>query len=92
MSIPSADLSFKTLPFLSTNSGTIPGKAWVANVGFWSVTPARDEIKIPPVSVCHHVSAMGNLFFPIFSSYQCHASSFIGSPTDPKTFNEFKSY
>ena len=47
---------------------------------------------MPPVAVCHHVSTIGLFFFPTLSLYQCHASSFIGSPTEPSTFNEDKSY
>src|SRR5690606_14273672 len=45
--------------------------------------PAIGAIRMPPFSVCHQVSAIGALPFPIFSWYQYHASSFIGSPTDP---------
>ena len=47
---------------------------------------------IPPVSVCHQVSTIGHLFFPMFSLYQFHASSLIGSPTVPNTFNDDRSY
>ena len=53
--------------------------------------PAILEIMIPPVSVCHQVSTIGHFFFPICSSYQCHASSLIGSPTVPNTFKLLKS-
>ena len=64
----------------------------VANVGLSSITPAIDEIIIPPVSVCHQVSTIGHFLFPILSLYQFQASSLIGSPTVPKTFNELKLY
>ena len=64
----------------------------MAKVGFPFVTLASDDIMIPPVSVCHHVSTIGHLFFPIFSLYHFQASSLIGSPTVPRTFNEDKSY
>src|SRR4051812_46720794 len=53
--------------------------------------PAKFEINIPPVSVCHQVSTIGHFFFPTCSSYQCHASSLIGSPTVPNTFKEERS-
>ena len=62
--MPSASLFIKTLPLSSIKAVWIPGKGKVANVGFCGVTPARFEIKIPPVSVCHQVSTIGNLFFP----------------------------
>jgi hypothetical protein len=70
----------------------MPGNGNVAKLGFVGVTPARAEIKIPPVSVCHQVSTNGQLPFPIWLLYQCQASSFIGSPTLPITFNEFNLY
>ena len=63
----------------------------MAQPGLPSVIPAILEIMIPPVSVCHQVSTIGHFFLPIFSSYQCHASSLIGSPTVPNTFKLLKS-
>ena len=45
---------------------------------------------MPPVSVCHHVSTKGHLFLTIFELYKSQASKFIGSPTEPITFNEFR--
>src|SRR5690606_4357804 len=47
------------------------------------VMPAMGEIRMPPFSVCHHVSTMGAFPLPIFSLYQFQASSLIGSPTLP---------
>ena len=58
----------------------------VAKVDLAGVTPAKFEIITPPVSVCHQVSTMGHFPFPIALSYQCQASSLIGSPTVPSTF------
>src|SRR5215212_895767 len=55
------------------------------------VMPAILEIKIPAVSVCHQVSTIGHLFFPTCSSYQCQASSLIGSPTVPRIFKDERS-
>src|SRR3954465_5250808 len=88
---PPTLLPSTSLPFSSTNTGCTPGKGSVAKVGLEGVTPAKLEIKIPAVSVCHQVSTMGHLFLPICSSYQCHASSLIGSPTVPNTLKEDKS-
>src|SRR5689334_7904904 len=78
-------------PFSSISAGCTPGNGSVANDGLAGVMPARLEIMIPPVSVCHHVSTIGHFFLPTCSSYQCHASSLIGSPTVPKILNELRS-
>src|SRR5215212_10027457 len=83
--------SGKTCPLSSTRIGCTPGNGSEAHDGMAGVTPARLEIMIPPVSVCHQVSMIGHFFLPIFSSYQCHASSLIGSPTVPKIFNDERS-
>src|SRR5678815_3920073 len=77
-----------SFPFSSTSNGSTPGSGSVAYVGLDGVTPARLEINIPAVSVCHQVSTIGHFFLPICSSYQCHASSLIGSPTVPSTLSE----
>ena len=55
------------------------------------MTPGIDEISIPPVSVCHHVSTIGHLDLPMFSLYQFQASSLIGSPTVPKILKDERS-
>src|ERR1700754_88369 len=78
-------------PFSSTNMGCIPGRGSVGCAGLLWVTPARLEIRIPPVSVCHQVSTIGQRPLPTFSSNQCQASSLIGSPTEPSTFSELRS-
>src|SRR5436190_22025264 len=92
LSNPCSSFSITSLPFSSTSTGCTPGIGNVAQLGFAGVIPARCEIKQPPVSVCHQVSTIGHFFLPIFSSYQCHASSLIGSPTVPKTFNDERSF
>ncbi|CAB4610663.1 unannotated protein [freshwater metagenome] len=46
---------------------------------------------MPPVSVCHQVSIIGQREWPIFSLYQIHASGFIGSPTVPINRKEVRS-
>ena len=60
-------------------------------MGLVGVANAIGVIMMPPVSVCHHVSTMGAFRFPTLSSYQCQASSLMGSPTVPNTFNEDRS-
>ena len=40
-------------------------------------------IMMPPVSVCHHVSTIGQRPPPIFSWYHIQASGLMGSPTEP---------
>src|SRR5690606_38121924 len=75
---PFPSISF---PFSSTSTGCTPGNGSMAYPGTVGVTPAIGEIRNPPVSVCHHVSTIGAFPLPIFWSYQCQASSLIGSPT-----------
>ena len=43
----------------STTSALTPGYAYVAEPGLHVVSPGNGEIKIIPVSVCHHVSTTG---------------------------------
>jgi hypothetical protein len=38
-----------------------------------------------PVSVCHHVSMIGQRPFPMTRWYHFHASGLIGSPTEPRS-------
>src|SRR6187551_269695 len=89
---PCSSFSVTSFPFSSTNTGCTPGIGNVAHEGFDGVTPAKFEIRQAPVSVCHQVSTIGHFFFPICSSYQCHASSLIGSPTVPNTFKDDRSF
>src|SRR5882762_9238587 len=74
--LPSTPLPFNSFPVSSNNMGCTPGKGRVAKPGFVFVIPANGEIMIPPVSVCHHVSTIGQLFFPIFSLYKFQATCF----------------
>src|SRR6267143_6534317 len=73
------------LPFSSTTSASTPGRGSVAEPAFNGTRPRRGlgEIIIPPVSVCHQVSTMGQRPCPITSEYHFHAAGLIGSPTDP---------
>ncbi len=70
----------------------MPGSGRCAEPGLVDTTPGSGEIMIAPVSVCHHVSTMGALPPPTFSRYQIHASGLIGSPTEPSTRSEPRSY
>src|SRR5271155_5299940 len=70
-------------PNFVTTSGTIPGKGRVAEPGFVGTAPGRGVSMIAPVSVCHHVSTIGQRPLPITSRYHIHASGLIGSPTVP---------
>ena len=69
----------------------MPGSGRMAEPGFVAVTPGSGAIIMAPVSVCHQVSTMGQLFLPTFSRYHIQASGLIGSPTDPSTFREERS-
>ena len=62
----------------------MPGKGWVAEPGRVVVIPGRGVIRIIPVSVCHHVSTIGQRPLPMTFWYQIHASGLIGSPTVPR--------
>src|SRR5690606_20391116 len=53
--------------------------------------PALGLIRIPPFSVSHPVSTIGDIPFPTFSLNQFQASSLMGSPTEPNLVIELKS-
>ncbi len=78
-------------PASSTTSARIPGNGFVAEPGFRCVTPGSGEIRMAPVSVCHHVSTTGHRSPPMNFQYQTHASGLIGSPTDPSNRNDERS-
>src|SRR5688500_11970361 len=69
----------------------MPGRGKVADPGLVVVTPGRGEIMMAPVSVCHHVSTIGQRAPPMFSWYQIHASGLMGSPTEPRRRSELMS-
>ena len=46
---------------------------------------------MPPVSVCHHVSTIGQRPPPMCSQYHTQASGLIGSPTVPSSFSDVRS-
>ena len=47
------------------------------------VIPGSGAIMMLPVSVCHHVSTIGQRSPPMTWWYQTHAFGLIGSPTVP---------
>src|SRR6188508_119287 len=73
------------LPEESTIAGTIPGSGLVQLPGLVGIAPGKGDIMIPPVSVCHHVSTMGQRSRPIFLWYHIQASGLIPSPTVPSS-------
>ena len=68
----------------------MPKKGNVAEPGFVGVAAGKGEINIPPVSVCHQVSTIGQFSFPIILLYHFHSGSLIGSPTVPKILRLLK--
>ena len=60
--------------------------------GFVVVTPGSGVIMIRPVSVCHHVSTIGAVPPPMCSWYHSQASGLIGSPTEPRTRSDVRSW
>src|SRR5437879_5715571 len=83
--------TFTGSPLSSTTSAITPGSGRVADPGFAGVAPGTGEIMMLPVSVCHHVSTMGQRSFPITRLYQCHAVGLMGSPTEPSNRREERS-
>ena len=69
----------------------MPGNGCVAEPGLVVVIPGSGVIMIMPVSVCHHVSTIGQRSRPMCWWYQIQASGLIGSPTDPRSLSELKS-
>jgi hypothetical protein len=84
---PSAAPS-STLPSASTTCGTTPKNGRVADPGFSFVAPGSGEIMMPPVSVCHQVSTIGQRPSPTTRWYHSQASGLIGSPTEPRSRSE----
>ena len=60
----------------------------MAEPGLVVVTPGSGVIMWPPVSVCHHVSTIGQRSPPMCVWYHIHASGLMGSPTVPSTRSE----
>ena len=66
-------------------STPMPGNGVTAAPGLVVVTPGSGVIMIPPVSVCHHVSTIGQRPPPTLVRYHIHASGLMGSPTEPSS-------
>src|SRR4051812_25320036 len=78
-------------PFASTTAGSTPKNGSVPLPGLVGVAPGSGLIMIEPVSVCHHVSTMGQRPPPIVLWYHIHASGLIGSPTLPNNRSDERS-
>src|SRR5580765_6091996 len=76
------DPSGTGLPSMVTISGTTPGMGRV-DPGLVAIAPGIGEIMMWPVSVCHHVSTIGQRLWPMTLRYHIQASGLIGSPTVP---------
>ena len=87
--LPSASPS-SSAPPASTSAGRTPGSGLVAEPGLSAVAPGRGEIRMPPVSVCHQVSTIGQRASPTVSKYQRQASGLIGSPTLPSRRSDLR--
>jgi hypothetical protein len=61
----------------------MPKNGSVPEPGFVGVAPGSGEIMMAPVSVCHHVSTIGQRPPPMTSWYHIQASGLMGSPTVP---------
>ena len=70
----------------------MPKKGRVADPGLVAVAPGSGVIRMPPVSVCHQVSTIGQRPSPTTSWYHIHASGLIGSPTLPRRRSEERSH
>src|SRR6185437_1495104 len=70
-------------PSCFTMSGTMPKNGLLAEPGLLDTAPGIVEIMMPPVSVCHQVSTIGQRSFPITFEYHIHVCGLIGSPTLP---------
>ena len=75
-------------PSRSSTAASIPGSGVPALPGLVSWIPGSVVIMIAPVSVCHHVSTIGQRPEPITLWYQSHAFGLIGSPTVPSSRSE----
>ena len=73
------------LPSASTISGMTPKNGRVAEPGLSLVAPGSGVMRMPPVSVCHQVSTIGQRPSPTTRWYHSQASGLIGSPTVPSS-------
>src|SRR6476469_10207692 len=69
----------------------MPGRGSPASPGLAYCAPGSVVIMIPPVSVCHQVSTIGQRSPPMTLWYQIHAFGLIGSPTEPSSRSDDRS-
>ena len=69
----------------------MPKNGKVPEPGLVGVAPGSGVIMIAPVSVCHHVSTIGQRSPPMTLWYHIQASGLIGSPTVPRRRSELRS-
>src|ERR687885_1595387 len=81
------------LPLSSITEASTPGTGKVAEPGFIGRVsmPVHILSIIPPVSVCHHVSIIGQFSLPIVLKYHIHTSGLMGSPTVPSSLSDERS-
>ena len=92
-STPDASVSAISAPVCgSSSTGWTPKNGLVAEPGLVGMAPGRGVIRMPPVSVCHQVSTIGQRPWPTTSSYQFQASGLIGSPTEPRMRKDERSH
>ena len=80
----------RNLPSASTMAGWTPKNGRVAEPGLRAVAPGSGVIRLPPVSVCHQVSTIGQRSSPTTRWYQIQASGLIGSPTEPRMRSDLR--
>src|SRR3954447_23184004 len=83
-------VSVISFPSLSTTTGRTPKNGLVADPGLIGIAPGSGEIRMPPVSVCHQVSTIGQRPSPTTLWYHIQASGLIGSPTDPRMRSDLR--
>jgi len=76
-------LGWQGVPSRLTTAASTPKNGRVQLPGFVAVMPGSGVIMMPPVSVCHQVSTIGQRPPPMTSWYHIHASGLMGSPTVP---------
>ena len=77
-------------PSLSTIAGCTPKNGSVAEPGFCAIAPGSGVMRMPPVSVCHQVSTIGQRSSPTTRWYHSQASGLIGSPTVPSSRSDLR--
>ena len=82
---PPAPVAHRLAVLAARSPGKMPGSGRVQLPGLVGVAPGKGLIMIPPVSVCHQVSTIGQRPPPILLWYHIQASGLIPSPTLPSS-------